>query len=150
MPERVSATRAARVLARGGGQGEEERRADAGLRRDPDPPAVALDDVPADRQSGADARIFLFRVEATEQTEQPPGPFRRYADAVVADREDPDLTVLPGSDSHLRGSGTPELQRVVDQVLEDLGELDRVGDQARHLAPRYDRPALVDRVAQVG
>ena len=71
------------------GDGEVEGRALAGLRLDPDPAAVALDDFLADRQADAGAGILVAGVQALEDQEDAFGVLRVDADAVVADGEEP-------------------------------------------------------------
>src|SRR5437773_11646454 len=71
------------------GQREPERRAAAGFRFDTDVPAVALDDLLAQRQPDAGAGILGAPVQALEQREDALEVFRRDADAVVRHGEAP-------------------------------------------------------------
>ena len=60
-----------------------------GLGLDPDAPAVALDDLLADRQADAGARVLVAAVQPLEDDEDPLDVLRLDADAVVAHREEP-------------------------------------------------------------
>ena len=66
-------------------------------------------------------------VQALEQHEDALEVLGRDADAVVAHREAPAGVARLGLDVHLRRLGAAELDRVAEQVLEQLGELRRIG-----------------------
>ena len=74
---------------------------------------------------------------------------RRDADAVVAHREDPLLTGPLGRDVDARRA-VAELQRVADQVLEELDELGRVGEHRGQVIMGHHRPLLLDGPAEIG
>src|SRR4029077_16278424 len=76
-----------------GGQCEAKRRAFACFRLHPDAPAVALDDLLADRQAHAGAAILFASVQPLEDNEDAVVVLRVNPDAVVAHREDP-LAIL--------------------------------------------------------
>ena len=88
------------------GEREVEGRALAGLGLDPDAPAVALDDLLADRQADAGARVLVPAVQALEDDEDALEVLRVDADAVVAHREDPLAAVLRAAETWTRG-GSP-------------------------------------------
>src|SRR5579875_969467 len=78
------------VARRGGRLGgerevDEEGRARARLALDPDPAAVGLGDLLADRQAGPGPLVFVPGVEAAEQLEDPGVEPRVDPDPVVAD-----------------------------------------------------------------
>src|SRR4030095_1203504 len=70
-------------------QGEEDGRTPADLRLHPDPPAMPLDDLLADRQTDAGSWVRTAVVQALEDDEDPLKILRLDADAVVAHAEDP-------------------------------------------------------------
>src|SRR4029079_3601972 len=70
-----------------GRQGEAENAAAALAPSDPDPPAVALDDLAADGEADARALVGLALVQALEHLEDVLAVFGRDADAGVGDRD---------------------------------------------------------------
>src|SRR5437763_12165784 len=94
-----------------------------GARLDPDAPAVAVDDLAGDGQADAGARVRVARVQALEHLEDALAVARVDADAVVGDREVPRVGLAARGDLHQRSRLAAELQRVGDQVLEQLREL---------------------------
>src|SRR5690242_16860233 len=104
-------------------EGEEERASLSRPAVDPDAPAVPVDDLLADRQPDAGAGIFVAIVQALEHEEDALAVLRIEPDAVVRDAERPRAAVLARRDVHARGFGAAELERVGDQVLEELREL---------------------------
>src|SRR6478736_7387543 len=108
-------------MASGYGKREAEDRTTAVALVDPDPPAVAFDDLAADRETDAGALVLLAVVEAAEHLEDLLAPVGRDTDAAVGDGDlrhpgraglvaHPDLCVLVCA----------ELQGVRDQVLQRL------------------------------
>src|SRR5215472_18626436 len=97
--------------------------AGGGCRVDPDVAAVEVDDLAAQGQADAGPWIGLARVQALEDHEYPLGVSRGDADAVVAAGERPDpVTLLSRDPDHRVLVKAPELDRVGDQVLEQLGQ----------------------------
>src|ERR1035437_9994628 len=84
---------------------------------------MAIDDLLADRQADAGARIPSASVQALEDLENAFEILRIDADAVVLHPEDPAPLLGPGADMDLQGLLTVELQGVADEVLEELHEL---------------------------
>src|SRR4051812_36585838 len=76
-------------LDRALGDGEAEGGAVARLRLDPDPAAVALDDLAAERQADAGAGVLVAGVQALEHAEDALVVLGRDADAVVGDADLP-------------------------------------------------------------
>ena len=88
----------------------------------PDPSAMLLDDLFADRQADAVARILGAGVQALKDDEDVLAVLRCDADAVVRDREHPFIGLLFRADLHRRSFGSAELKRVADQILKHLRE----------------------------
>ena len=106
---------------------------------DPDPPAVAFDDLAADREADAGALVGLALVQAAEHLEDLLAILGRDADAAVGDRDlrHPVRRRL-GAHPHPRAPVVAELQRVRDQVLQQLLELRAVAHHRRQR--RRSRP----------
>src|SRR6266568_2722364 len=131
-------------------EGELERGARAGLGLDPDPPAVALDDLLADGEADAGAGVLGAGVQPLEDDEDPVHVLRIDADPIVPDGEQPFLAVGSGRDVDRRSHcGPAELDRVPDQVLEHLREAAGVSVDRRERAARHRGAALVQRRSQV-
>src|SRR5215813_9125486 len=81
----------------------------AGLRFHPDAPAVALDDLLADRQADAGAGVLAAGVQALEHLEQPAGLARVNADAVIPHGELPVPVHTPRRDVDAGGRLPAEL-----------------------------------------
>ena len=165
----VGPERGRRQVRRPAADGEEERRAAAGLALHPHPPAQALGEPAADHQPQAGAAVDPGgrRVGLAERLEQPVQRRGRDADARIAHGEE-DLDLLPASARRrppppaARSPGR-ELDRVVEQVHQDLAQAGRIAlDRRRHAAPhpaseseplagrlrRHDVDRLVQAVAQ--
>src|SRR5947208_15730283 len=128
-----------------------KRGAGAGPGLHPDAPAVALDHLLDDRQADPGSRVLALVVQALEHHEDALEVLRLDADAVVAHREFPFRALVGGAHVHGgRGIGLAELQRVADQVLEQLRELSFVAMDRRQLVLRHRRAGVLDRGAQVG
>src|SRR5207344_1466513 len=106
---------------------EAERRAFARLRFHPDAASVPLRDLLADREADAGAWVLVAPVQPFEGREDPLRVLRIDADCVVLHREAPAFVGLLDADVHARGLLVAELQRVADEVLEELDELRRIG-----------------------
>src|SRR5206468_7185881 len=119
------------------------------LRFGPDAAALAFDDLLADSQDDAGSRVFLLDVQALEDDEDPRGVLGIEADAVVADGEDPLVAFAPGRDMDEGRGLAAELDRVADQILEDLPESNRVGPECRQGVVRDDGSRLLDRLLQI-
>ncbi len=103
----------------------------------------------ADRQPHPRAGVLVPPVQPLEDLEDPLPVLGRDADAIVAHREDPLLTGPLGRDVDARRA-VAELQRVADQVLEELDELDRVGEHRGQVIMGHHRPLLRDGPAEIG
>ena len=100
-----------------------ERAANAQLRLDPDAPAMALDDLLADGKADAGARVLAHGMQPLKQHEDALEVLRLDADAVVGHRDAPFARLLGGAHVDARQRRPAELERVADQVLEELREL---------------------------
>src|SRR3990172_2597332 len=131
-------------------EGEQEARARARPGLDPDPAAMALDDLLADGEADAGARVLGARVQPPEDDEDPFPVLRVDADPVVAHREEPLLLARQAGDVD-RGSlvGPAELDGVSDEILEHLREAGGVHAEGWERAAGDHRVALLDRGAQV-
>src|ERR1044072_8843307 len=110
-----------------GGQRERHPRAALGARLRADAAAVVLHDLAGDRQPDPGARIAVARVQALEHAEDHLGVLGVDADSVVVDREAPLRVLALRAHAHLgHGADGHELDRVGDQVLQELGELPRL------------------------
>ena len=99
----------------------------------PDLSAVPLNDLLAERQAYPCTLILLGRVQALEDGEDFIGVLHVHADAVVFDGELPPfpLCITFHADLHLWRARTSKLDRVADEVLEELGELRLVAHNHR-------------------
>src|SRR6185295_6330631 len=115
---------------------EGESAADCGLRLDPNSAAHQLDQTPRDREPEAGAAVLAGgrSVGLAERLEQPRRLLARHADPGVGDF-DPELHFLTGAlgatDAHADPSVLGELDRVAQQVGQDLADPQRVTDQPR-------------------
>src|SRR5512146_1144574 len=103
--------------------GKEKRRSFARLRFQPDAAAVALHDLFADRKADPGPGIFHFPMQPLEYRENPFEIFRIDPDAVVRDRKNPFLAVLPSRNMNPCPFPAAEFEGVPDQVLEQLDHL---------------------------
>jgi len=88
---------------------------------------VALHDALAHRQPDARPFVLVARVQAPEHLQDARGVRGRHPDAVVRHAHQPAVVLPLRTDPHLgRHTGPRELERVADQVLEELAELRRV------------------------
>src|SRR4051812_3309979 len=122
----------------------------AGRRLDPDAPAVALDHLAADGEADAGAGVLAHRVQALEHHEDALEVLRLDADAVVADDDVVFIGFFAPGDVDPGHARSPELERVADQVLEELRHLQLVGRHAGQRVPGHGGARLLDRRAQVG
>src|SRR5690606_19569126 len=126
--------------SRSHGDGEKEGGAGSGLGLEPDPTAVALHHLLADRQANPGSRVVGPAVKALEEHENTVGIFRRDSDAVVRHGEDP-LPAFQAS-GYVNPWGfvrSVELQRIRDEVLEQLIHLARIGKDLGELIARHRR-----------
>src|ERR1035438_6391272 len=116
-----------------GRHGELEGGTGTGLRLRPDPSAVAFDDLFADGQADAIARVFAAGVQTLEDDKDVFRVLRGNSDSVIAHAEQPVLARL----FRLRGNYgrlfPAELEGVSDQILEDLRHLRAVRPHRRKL-----------------
>src|SRR5450432_4866121 len=116
----------------------------------PDPSAVPIDDLLANREPDTGTGVFSLVMQALEHHENPVRILLIEADAVVPHREDPDLVARLGADVDLRGLGAAKLHGVADEVLENLRELRAVSEHHRHRVVAYGGAARFLGDAQVG
>ncbi len=93
----------------------------------PDGTAVALHDSFADREPHAGSRIVLPGMESLKDGEDSIGELGIESDTVVPDGEGPKPVIPIGGDMDLRRYLPTELDGVGDQILEQLGQLGRIG-----------------------
>src|SRR5881394_390729 len=136
-------------LRRSRGKGEEECRATSKLRLHPDATAVPFDDLLADCEPDAGARVLRPCMEPLEELEDPLAVLGIDTDPVVADREDPLRLRAPRRDVHPGGGGAAELDRVRDQVLEELDHLQALGRDPGQGVVGHHGLALLYRQLQV-
>src|SRR5579884_2418373 len=105
---------------------EPERRAFAGFRFDPNPPAMALYDPLHQRQANAGAGI-LAAVEALEYSEYLLVIAGVDPHAVILERKLPVVFVLLRRDVDSRRHLAAVLDRIADQVLKHLTQLHEIG-----------------------
>ena len=110
---------------------------------------MTVHDLLADRQANARALILLVGMQASEYVEDLILELRVDADAVVADGELPILSVTADVQVNLRRRFTAELQRVAQQVLKQLGQLEQVGPDGRQLAMRDFGSRFLDAPVEV-
>ena len=91
----------------------------------------------------------LSGVQALEDQEDAILVLRVDADAVVAHGEQPMVSLPAGVHVDLRRRFAAELQRVADEVLEQLGQLRRVGPDGRQFAVRDFGSCLLDARVEV-
>ena len=108
---------------------------------------MLLDDPLADRQADTGPWIALLAVKTVERLEDPLGLRRVHADPIVRDREDGNATLDLGVDEHDRDV-VAELERIADQVQEDLAQLARVAEDRGQLLDLDLTVGLLDRPGQ--
>src|SRR5208282_1091751 len=105
-------------------------RAQVGFGLDPDGAAVPFGDSFADRQTDAGAGIMAAGMQALEDLENAVEILGVYADAIVANVNDPAFRLLARADVDFRRAFAAEFKGVADEVLKDLDELRAVNLQA--------------------
>src|SRR5579863_3735250 len=103
-------------------QGEPETGPGRDRRVEPDPAAVVLDDLPYHGQAYSRAWVTRLVVQPLEDHEYTFGVFRLDPDSIVAEREQPEITLPADRDAHPGRLVGTELQCVGDQVLEHGGQ----------------------------
>src|SRR5579863_4771002 len=112
---------------------------------DPDLSAVEVDDLPAQREPDAGARISVAGMQPLEDHEYPVAVGRLDPDPVVLAGELPLTILLPGRDpDHRRRVHPPELDRVADQVREQLDEQPALARYGGQPVDRDRRVAVLD------
>src|SRR5207249_12086519 len=99
-----------------------EEKGGAGARSglDPDPTAQALDDALADDQAAAGPGVGVAQLQALEEVEDPIEVLAIDADAVVRDGKHPVGSGPSRSDLDPGPASGAELERVADEILEEL------------------------------
>src|ERR1700687_2647545 len=110
--------------------GELEGGTGTGLRFHPNLPTAVFDDLLADGQADAVARIFAASVQTLEDHENTLGVLRSNSNSVVGHAEQPIVTRFLGRHRDHWWRLSPELDGVSDQILEDLRDLGAVGPHA--------------------
>src|SRR5260221_3708868 len=123
--------------------------AGAGLRGDPDAPAVALDHFLADGEADTGARVLGLVVQTLEHHEDALEILRLDTDAIVADGELEVGFLFDAGDVDPGHRRRAELERVADQVLEQLRQLRFVGAHPGQRVPGHRCARLLDGAAQV-
>src|SRR3954469_2622249 len=114
------------------GKIDQEGGAAPGLAPGRDLPAVALDDLAADRESHAGALVSPTFVQPLEELEDPIHVLLIESDSVVGDREVHETVGRRRFEPHHRRLlRFAKLERVADQVLQELSHLQRVGLDGR-------------------
>jgi hypothetical protein len=98
---------------------------------------VPLDDLLADRQPEPSAAVLSLGVQPLEDHEDALRILWLDTNAVVANAEEPFISLTLGRDVDARRVGAPVFQRVADQVLEELPQLDRVAAHGRQISACY-------------
>src|SRR5262249_20631605 len=107
---------------------ENERAASAVRGLDPDPSAMAVDHLLAYREADPGTGVFIPGMQPLEHHEDTLEVLLLDADTVVGDRKTPfAFQVLEADVDAHRLVLLPELDRVADQILEELRELRVVG-----------------------
>src|SRR5258708_7379266 len=122
----------------------------AEFRLDPDAPAVTLDHLLADGEPDARSRVFDLVVQPLEHHEDALEVLRLDADAIVLHHEFPVIGFRHTKNIDSGNGCRAELERVADQILQELRELQVVALELRQTLPGDRRARLLDRGAQVG
>src|SRR5438876_10579894 len=91
----------------------------------PDAPAMAFDNLLANRQANTRAGVLPAGVQALKDAKDTLGILRVEANAVILHREPPGVALRLDSDMHLRRTLTAVFEGVPDQVLQEPGQLPR-------------------------
>ncbi len=120
-----------------------------GLRLDPDAAAVALDDLLADRQADAGARVLVAAVQALEDHEDALDVLRRRCRCRCRAREDCHSPPVAAAPRRGCAAARPaaELDRVADQVLEQLRRAALSSASDRRAAGRASTAAPLSSIA---
>jgi hypothetical protein len=92
---------------------------------------MAFDNLPANRQADPGARIFRLGMEALKDDEDALRILRRNPDPIVPDGKVPGISLARGGEGDLWRRLAAILDRVGNQILEELAEL--------HPVARYRR-----------
>src|SRR5581483_10506183 len=110
---------------------------------------MAFYDFFTEGQANARARILAAAMQPLKNNEDAVREFRIEADAVVAHRKGPLARLTLGGNVHPRRRLAPELDRIANQILEQLSLLGGVRRHRGQLFVGHQRPALLDRSLQV-
>src|ERR1043166_9050982 len=110
---------------------------------------MAVHDLFADRQSDAGAGILLAPVQAVKYDEDALEIPGADADAIVPNAEHILAEIHLRADLYARRRPAMKLDRVADQILEQLRELAGVGDEFRQRIERYLGARFRDRHPQI-
>ena len=119
-----------------------------GLRVYPDLPAAALDDLLADGQTNSVARIFGPGMQPLKHNKNIFRMLRRNPDPVIAHAEQPLGPRVLGLHGNRRRFFSAKLDRVANQILENLDYLRPVRPHRRQFAMRDHRAAFSNRRPQ--
>ena len=98
------------------------------FRLDPDSAPVPFDDLLADREPDARTRILFPMVQPLEDDKYLPEVLRSEPDAIIADGKLPvSRFIVAGNSDPWRYAGTVVLDRIANQVLENLGNGNSAG-----------------------
>src|SRR4029077_14274592 len=123
--------------------GELECGTATGFRLHPDSSTGTLDDLFADGQTDAVARIFRARVQTLEDHENVFRELGCDSDSVIAHAEQPVLTGLLRLHRNLRRLFPAELDGVPNQILEDLRHLRTIGPDGGEVCMREHGAAFL-------
>src|SRR5438477_7066261 len=113
---------------------------------------MELDDLLADREPDAGPRVFALGVQALEEVEEVLLPEMREvdADAVVAHADQALATFAPGDHVDANALAAPKLERVLDEVLQELPQQRGVALHHGQIPGHAKRgPRLADRGAEL-
>lgn len=96
---------------------------------------MALDNLFADRESDSGTWVGLLAMQPLEYHEYPIRILRLEADAVVLDRKYPFLVFALAADLDDRIGITAKLERIAEQILEQLTDQFRIASNLRQRVP---------------
>lgn len=132
-------------------QCERKRRASPGCAVGDNRATVALDNLPANRQADASTFVFLSSVQALKDLENALAILGFEPDAIVAHDDFGHVAAATaGNRHHGRCIGVSKLERITNQIQEQLPHLQRCREDRRETA-NFDSPTgLMESQLQVG